>query len=161
MQATLVAELFVGDSVAVNFVGDICDKLLDEQFLAQYGVQPLMHVALRFCAQHVALAIAITDDELKRPRVGVAVEREVPAASSQLPSAALSTQGGGDIALDPTTESGQALESFFQFELSLDQLVGVDSLGERAYVRFDHGSEPLAGRIYRSLRQLFLRQFHV
>ena len=89
------------------------------------------------------------------------IEREVPAASSQLPSAALSTQGGGEIALDPTTESGQALESYFQFELSLDRASGVDSLGERAYVRFDHGSEPLAGRIYRSLRQLFLRQFHV
>lgn len=107
--------------------------------------------------QGVAVRLADRLPEVFEARI----EREVPAASSQLPSAALSTQGGGDIALDPSTESGQALESYFQFELSLDRLVGADSLGERAYVRFDHGSEPLAARIYRGLRQLFLRQFHV
>jgi hypothetical protein len=29
------------------------------------------------------------------------------------------------------------------------------------YVRFEHGWEPLAGRIYRSVRQLFMKQFTV
>jgi putative peptide zinc metalloprotease protein len=29
------------------------------------------------------------------------------------------------------------------------------------YVRFDHGYEPLGFQLYRSLRQLFLRQFSV
>jgi hypothetical protein len=28
-------------------------------------------------------------------------------------------------------------------------------------VRFEHGGEPLAGRLYRSVRQLFMRQFTV
>ena len=34
-------------------------------------------------------------------------------------------------------------------------------LGEHAYVRFEHGWEPLAWRIYRGVRQLFMKQFTV
>ena len=30
-----------------------------------------------------------------------------------------------------------------------------------ADIRFDHGSEPLGWRLYRELRQLFLRRFNV
>ena len=90
------------------------------------------------------------------------VDREVPAASSQLPSLAFSTQGGGDISLDPEqAEGGRALDSFFQFELSLAEGATSASVGGRVHVRFDHGREPLAWRLYRSLRQLFLRQFNV
>lgn len=90
------------------------------------------------------------------------VVREVPAASSDLPSPAFSTQGGGDITLDPEVAGGgRALDSFFQFELNLDEAARLASVGDRVYVRFDHGSEAVAWRLYRSLRQLFLSQFHV
>ena len=34
-------------------------------------------------------------------------------------------------------------------------------IGSRVYVRFDHGSEPLARQWYRSLRQVFLKQLNV
>jgi putative peptide zinc metalloprotease protein len=34
-------------------------------------------------------------------------------------------------------------------------------IGSRVYVRFDHGSEPLAQQWYRSLRQVFLKQLNV
>ena len=34
-------------------------------------------------------------------------------------------------------------------------------VGERALVRFDHGSEPVGYRLHRALRQLFLRRFNV
>ena len=37
----------------------------------------------------------------------------------------------------------------------------IDNAGGRAHVRFDHGTEPLAQQWYRSLRQLFLRQFTI
>ena len=33
--------------------------------------------------------------------------------------------------------------------------------GGRAYVRFDHGAEPLGFQLYRRVRQLFLSRFHV
>ena len=35
------------------------------------------------------------------------------------------------------------------------------TVGERVYVRFEHGNETIADQVWRSLRQLFLRQFTV
>ena len=79
-----------------------------------------------------------------------------------LPSAALGTAGGGVIPVDTTDPDGlRALESLFQLDLSLPQEVKNPHIGGRVYVRFEHGSMPLALQWYRSLRQLFLRKFYV
>jgi putative peptide zinc metalloprotease protein len=53
------------------------------------------------------------------------------------------------------------LESLFQLDLSLPEEVKDPHIGGRVYVRFEHGSMPLAMQWYRSLRQLFLRKFYV
>lgn len=88
--------------------------------------------------------------------------REVPAFSDTLPSLALSTVGGGEFALDPSDPNQvRALSRLMHVELALRIAEPVESLGVRAYVRFSHGNEPLAFRMYRSLRQLFLRNFNV
>ena len=88
------------------------------------------------------------------------ITRAVPAASGRLPSAALGTRGGGLFAVDPTDSSGVTiLQDVFHLELQLEE--PVLRLGGRAYVRFDHGLEPLGQQWYRSLRQLFLSRFHV
>lgn len=89
------------------------------------------------------------------------IVREVPAADRALPSLALSTEAGGDVVLDPSAGEGQALESLFQFDVALDDPQAIQRVGERVYVRFDHGREPLAGRLYRSARQLFLSRLNV
>ena len=90
------------------------------------------------------------------------LRREVPAASARLPNPALATQGGGLVATDPRQSEGgpMALARWFEFEL---ELPGKPSraLGERVYVRFEHGWEPLAWRIGRSVRQLFMKRFAV
>ena len=90
------------------------------------------------------------------------LRREVPAASARLPNPALATQGGGLVATDPRQAEGgpMALARWFEFEL---ELPGKPSraLGERVYVRFEHGWEPLAWRIGRSVRQLFMKRFAV
>jgi putative peptide zinc metalloprotease protein len=88
--------------------------------------------------------------------------REVPAISDTLPSLALSTVGGGDILLDPSDATRpRALTRLMQIELAPLIPEPVESLGARAYVRFNHGNEPLAFRMYRAMRQLFLRNFNV
>lgn len=88
--------------------------------------------------------------------------REVPAARDQLPSAALSSQGGGAIAADPRdTQGARALASSFQFDLALPADVMSASYGGRAYVRFTHAPEPLASQWYRRVRQAFLQRFNV
>jgi putative peptide zinc metalloprotease protein len=90
------------------------------------------------------------------------IERIVPAADLNLPSAALGTSGGGIVPVDPTDPDGlRALESIFQLDLSLPEAVPDPHIGGRVYVRFNHGTMPLAIQWYRSLRQLFLRKFYV
>ena len=90
------------------------------------------------------------------------VDRETPAASDQLPNLALSTEGGGKIALNPgRPEAARALQTLFQLELRMDPPVAVSAIGGRVHVRFDHGWEPIGWRLYRSLRQVFLKRFNV
>ncbi|HUS39226.1 MAG TPA: PqqD family peptide modification chaperone [Pirellulales bacterium] len=89
------------------------------------------------------------------------VRREVPAASDRLSNPALSTVGGGPAAADPRNpDQPKTLENWFEFELVLPGVV-TPVMGEHVYVRFEHASEPLAYRAYRSLRQLFMKRFTV
>lgn len=90
------------------------------------------------------------------------IKRIVPAADINLPSAVLGTSGGGNIPVDPTDPDGlRALETVFQLDISLPEQVNNPHVGGRVYVRFEHGSMPLAMQWYRGLRQLFLRKFYV
>ncbi len=43
----------------------------------------------------------------------------------------------------------------------MDPPVAVSAIGGRVHVRFDHGWEPIGWRLYRSLRQVFLKRFNV
>lgn len=90
------------------------------------------------------------------------INREIPAASYSLPSTILGSSGGGNIPVNPADPDGiQTLSKTFQLELHLPIQKEAIRVGERAYALFDHGHEPLALQWYRTLRQLFLRQFHV
>jgi putative peptide zinc metalloprotease protein len=92
----------------------------------------------------------------------VASMRAVPAATGRVPSLALSTVGGGAISLDPRgVEEGLALDPIFELELVAPTLRGMSRIGGRAYIRFDHGAESLAGQLYRSVRQVFLERLNV
>jgi putative peptide zinc metalloprotease protein len=87
------------------------------------------------------------------------LRREVPAASAHLPNAALATSGGGIVPTDPRQgDTPTALGRWFEFELELPAERS-RALGERVYVRFEHGWEPLAWRLLRSVRQMFMKSF--
>jgi putative peptide zinc metalloprotease protein len=84
---------------------------------------------------------------------------ELPAATRQLPSAALADAAGGPYAIDPTEKDGlHTLQPVFLVDLRLPEHT-LARVGGRAWVRFEHGSEPLAAQIYRRVSQLFLRHF--
>ena len=96
------------------------------------------------------------------------VKRIVPAATNQLPNLALSSQGGGEVALDPGSagDSGRASDaksaaSLFIFELELGQAARLQSLGSRIYVRFEREPEPMGTQWYRAVRQVLLNKFNV
>ena len=95
-------------------------------------------------------------------RIPATFEREVPAGSTSLPSPALGAAGGGRIAVDLRDESGQtAIEKVFQFDLSLPERTPTSGIGAKAYVRLDHGVEPLWRQWSRSVRQLLLSRLDV
>jgi putative peptide zinc metalloprotease protein len=90
------------------------------------------------------------------------IVRVTPEATSRLPSAALATSAGGRMVLDPEqAEDLVTLENFFLVDVEFTPVDPNIFIGARTYVRFDHGGQPLAKQWYRSLRQLFLRQFNV
>jgi putative peptide zinc metalloprotease protein len=85
-----------------------------------------------------------------------------PEGLPQVPSPALSTSGGGSIALDPADpQRRRTLQSLFLFDVAPTGPAPAVLIGERALVRFDHGPEPMGFRVWRGMRQLFLRQFNV
>ena len=90
------------------------------------------------------------------------VVRQVPAGEYRLPSRALSTQGGGQLVVDPQDAQGtKTLERVFQFDVALSQASGLNVFGQRVHVRFEHRSEPLAMQWFRTVRRIFLTRFHV
>jgi putative peptide zinc metalloprotease protein len=106
-------------------------------------------------------AEVILADDLGKPLTAELL-REVPAGSTRLPSAALGAMGGGGIAIDTSDETGRtSVEKLFQFDLALPEGARTTGIGGRAYVRLDHGTEPLWRQWSRSLKQLLLSQLKV
>jgi putative peptide zinc metalloprotease protein len=100
-------------------------------------------------------------DDLSHP-IKAKIVRETPAAQQNVPSLALTTIGGGTIALNPNdTQHPQALFSYFEIDVELLDPSSSQLLGSHVFVRFKHRDEPVAWRILRSFRQFFLGQFHV
>lgn len=92
----------------------------------------------------------------------VRILRETPSGLGELPTAALSQNGGGRIPVDPNDSQGlKTLERVFFVDLNLPSDAIPSSFGGRVYVRFDHLAEPLLRQIYRRVRQLFLSRFSV
>ena len=86
--------------------------------------------------------------------------RDVPAATNELPSAALGDRGGGWQVVDPKDKDGlRALEPVVVLDLTVPT-TALQRSGARAWVRFEHGTSPLVNQWYRRLRQVFLKQFN-
>ena len=88
--------------------------------------------------------------------------RQAPEATNQLPSTALSTQGGGQFIVKPESPTELLTgQKVFVVDLEFEPESQNIPLGTRVYVRINHGGEPLATQLYRRVRQIFLRQFNV
>jgi len=113
---------------------------------------------VRFHTRQVEVRLA---DRLTDVVRGV-MRRVVPGASEQLPTTALGSEGGGQIVVDPRDPKGvTAVQKVFQVDIELAVASSRLNVSGRAYVRFDHGWEPLAVQWYLAIRQLFLSRFNV
>jgi len=112
--------------------------------------------------RHSTKSVRVRLAERLASPIDAEVTRLVPAASDELPSPALGSGGGGQVPMDPKDPKGQkAMRKVFQVDLQLPVELGLVNVGERVYVRFDHGWEPLMAQWYRQGRQLFLSRFNV
>jgi putative peptide zinc metalloprotease protein len=108
-------------------------------------------------------SVAVRFDESPWVQIdGVSVERQTPKSTRKLPSPALSAANGGPFTLDASAkEEGTMLEPVFEIEIVASPDISVERWGQRVWVRFDHGASPLAERLYRAARQIFLDRFRV
>jgi putative peptide zinc metalloprotease protein len=90
------------------------------------------------------------------------IVHEYPEATRRLPHAALSSTNGGPFTVDPSVkEKNLSVLPFFEVDVAAPAAQMQDYWGERVWVRFDHGAEPLLARFWRATRQVFLEHFHV
>jgi putative peptide zinc metalloprotease protein len=144
---------------------DLAGRYLHQGEVLGYVVSPQRATVLAVVGQD---DIGLLESRLRGVHVRLAdnldqtqhaeLTRLTPAGDFSLPSAALGTAGGGNVAVAPGDADGRrTLARVFRVELTLD--TPAERLGGRAFVRFDHGSEALALRGLRRLRQLLLRHF--
>ena len=103
-----------------------------------------------------------------RPAWDLSLRRETnvaliePGTTRQLRSAVLAASGGGPFSLEPA-QGNQLLsiEDVFHVRLTVPEDWDLRRVGDRVYVLFDLGTEPLGFQIYRVARRLFLRRFDV
>lgn len=108
------------------------------------------------------LSVSVMPVEYGTAAYPARILREVPGATTQLPTPALGLGGGGKVPVDPGDKTGlRTLGRYFEFEVLMTRVPDGALLGRRVMVRFDHGYEPLGFQAYRSLRQLFLRLYNV
>ncbi|HMB72272.1 MAG TPA: HlyD family efflux transporter periplasmic adaptor subunit, partial [Gammaproteobacteria bacterium] len=139
---------FIRKGQTVGYVVDSSDRLTVRAAVSQDDIG-LLRERIR--------AVNVLQSEWQGRNFEAQLRRAVPGGTDRLPTAALGTLGGGSFAVDPRDPEGmQLLERVFEFELALPADAPSEFLGNRVYVRFDHGYEPLGFQLYRSLRQLLL-----
>ncbi len=140
---------FVKRGVAMGYV------LQGEQMRVRAGVDQDRAHLVRHRTQ--AVGVRLADD--MSTRIPARLAQAVPAATRQLPSAALGDRGGGPLATDPADTAGtKSLEPVFLYDVFVNGRQ-LERVGGRAWVRFEHGFEPLGFQLYRHATQLFLKQF--
>jgi putative peptide zinc metalloprotease protein len=163
-------ELTIGSPADGVFVmdgaQDLPERFLKKGQLVGFVVSPVVATVRVLVSQDDVDLVRARTERVEVKMAGRLAEtfeaglrREVPAASARLPNAALATSGGGIVPTDPRqADTPTALGRWFEFELELPAERS-RALGERVYVRFEHGWEPLAWRILRSVRQMFMKSF--
>ena len=127
-----------------------------EQIAVRAAVPEYDAALVRADTRGIAVRISDRPEQL----VDARLVRDIPAATWELPSAALGNLGGGSHVTDPSDAEGlRAVEPVVLFDLALPDKT-LERAGGRAWVRFEHSAKPLASQWYRRARQVFLQQFN-
>lgn len=119
--------------------------------ISQENIDPIL--------EHIAGIDISVVSEPGKIFTGTIVSRN-PQSTFQLPGKALGTAGGGKILINPEDSSQMStLEKMFQLDIVLDEPLENSFPESRAYIKFQHGFQPLLFRWTRSLQQLFINEF--
>lgn len=168
-QANLVVRSPDSGRFVLRRPADIVGRFAHKGELLGFVTSPERHVALVVVPEESADLVRSRTRSLElRPAADPAhshpatILREVPNINDRLPSPALSTLGGGELVMDPRDpKQNKVLTKVLHLEVEFSGRPTADEIGGRVYVLFDHQPEPLAWRLYRKLRQLFLRRLDV
>lgn len=148
------------DDLPGRFVrrGDALGYVVD--YGAVFVLVPVTQAQVGTMRHAVRSVLARPADQVYR-RIPARLVREVPAASTALPTLAFALEGGGSFALDPReSDTSRSFEPLFYFEVALEERIE-DRLGSRVYLRFEHESETLASQWYRTARRVFMKTFNI
>jgi putative peptide zinc metalloprotease protein len=136
--------------------GSTLGYVLDANHFSVRAVIPEYDVALvRSRARSIDVRVAG-----HQTSIPATLMRDIPAATYELPSPVLGDRAGGPYATDPQDKDGlRTREPVIVLELTVPAHE-LQRVGARAWVRFDHGREPLASRWYRELRHVFLQHLN-
>ena len=157
-----------GEFVLLAAAPDLPDRFVRRGQDIGYVIPPATVRARVLVAQHEVQYVRMRTERVEVKLAGrlydtydARILREVPQATDQLVNLAMSSAGGGRAALDPRqANKAKMLDTWFEFELELPA-TSAFVIGEHVYARFVHPPEPVALRLYRSARQLFLKRFLV
>lgn len=139
--------------------GELLGYTLDKELITARVVVPQQDIDL---VRHQTKSIELRLSNKVSQVFQAKIKSFTPSATDELPSPALTVEGGGDIAINPAeTERMKAFQKYFIVDLELPAEAKTSYLGSRIYVKFSHGFSPLGVQWYRSLRQLLLAQLNV
>ncbi|MFK7888895.1 MAG: HlyD family efflux transporter periplasmic adaptor subunit [Gammaproteobacteria bacterium] len=137
--------------------GDQIGLVLDDASMIVRVVVPQQRIGLiRESVEEVEVKLA---DSIART-LPAQITRDVPGAQTRLPSPVLGSNGGGSIPVQPGDDEGVTpVQSVFALDITLGIEPEVWRIGQRAYVKFEHGRQPLAQQWVHAARQVFLSRF--
>ena len=84
------------------------------------------------------------------------ITRQAPMATTKVPSPALTSLGGGELAVDPDSHGDRLLKPAYDVELAWPKGVPSAPIGTHVQVRFVGAPEPLGIRIKRRVQRAFI-----
>jgi putative peptide zinc metalloprotease protein len=148
-------------TLAGSFVhkGDVLGYVIGGDDVAVRAVVPQSQIDL---VRQRSTGVALRFTEAMGHTVPAQIVRETPSALQRPPAAALSSEGGGPMLLDPTSKNhDRPLDRWYELVVRPTDGAPLDRIGAHAYVRFDLGPEPIAWRLLRGARQLLMRTLNV
>ncbi len=101
-----------------------------------------------------SVELQLAEDEIPRDTYDSAIVRRVPEATRRVISAALTSAGGGRLALSARDDGTLVDEPVFDVELRWPEGAPAAGVGSRLRVRFEHEPEPLLRRAATALRRV-------